>query len=215
MSPFKDILYIMLLAQGKVVTLIRPRRHSIHPAGSLSPYKVDNCWSRLRLDIHILLNTVHSPSIANSPASSSWIPICLPKFNPSGFVNAYVSFLRNDDIHEAQAGEHVSGAEDATDSRSPNSPRHNMKFFHTSDQRRITLLCISGGGDLDTVRTWCDTVTQVQFISFSIRTESHRFTLTATRKRQHLSWHCWCLWFWTNGVFCLRSGHSRTATFRL
>ncbi|KAF8231695.1 DUF254-domain-containing protein [Tricholoma matsutake] len=139
-SKIKDILYIVLLAQGRVVTLIRPRKHSIHPA-----------------DIHILLNTVHSPSIANSPASSSWIPICLPKFNPSGFVNAYVSFLRKDDVGEAQARERVLVAEAAT-SRSPST---NMKFSRTSsDQRRITLLCISGGGDLDIIRAWCDTVAQ-------------------------------------------------------
>jgi len=32
--PFaKDILYVMLVAGGRIVTLIRPRKHSIHPAG--------------------------------------------------------------------------------------------------------------------------------------------------------------------------------------
>ncbi|KAF8967063.1 vacuolar fusion protein MON1 [Flammula alnicola] len=76
----KDMLYIIMIANNRVVTLIRPRKHSIHPA-----------------DLHIILNTLHSPSIYNSPANASWIPVCLPKFNPAGFVNAYITFLRKDD----------------------------------------------------------------------------------------------------------------------
>lgn len=29
----QDVLYVLLIAQGRVVTLLRPRKHSIHPAG--------------------------------------------------------------------------------------------------------------------------------------------------------------------------------------
>jgi len=74
-SKIKDILYVVLLADDKVITLGRPKKHSIHPA-----------------DLHILLNTVSSQSIFSNPAS--WIPICLPKFNPSGFLHAYVTYVR-------------------------------------------------------------------------------------------------------------------------
>ena len=85
------MLYIILIANNRVVTLIRPKKHSIHPAGR------SNCISLVILahlyfsDLHIILNTIHSPSIYNSPANASWIPVCLPKFNPSGFVNAYIT----------------------------------------------------------------------------------------------------------------------------
>ncbi|KAF7365043.1 Helicase with zinc finger domain 2 [Mycena venus] len=51
-------------------------------------------------DIHTLLNTIHVPSTLNSPASASWIPVCLPK--SSGFVNAYISFPQKDDGLEAE-----------------------------------------------------------------------------------------------------------------
>ncbi|KAJ7600833.1 trafficking protein Mon1-domain-containing protein [Mycena floridula] len=78
-TKMKDVLYVILVGRGRVITLIRPKKHSIHPS-----------------DVHILLNTIHSPSIVNSPASSSWIPVCLPKFKPEGFVNAYISFMRKD-----------------------------------------------------------------------------------------------------------------------
>lgn len=29
----QDILYVILIAQGKVITLVRPKKHSIHPSG--------------------------------------------------------------------------------------------------------------------------------------------------------------------------------------
>ena len=76
------------------------------------------------VDLHILINTIHSPSIINSSAAASWLPICLPKFNPSAFVNAYVSFLRRGDDHREPAtppiGVSAPGA--ATRPQSPTTP---------------------------------------------------------------------------------------------
>ncbi|KAH7341019.1 trafficking protein Mon1-domain-containing protein [Rhizoctonia solani] len=71
----KDVLYVILFSGDKVVTLVRPRKHSIHPS-----------------DLHLLLNTLSAPALRSS-ASASWLPICLPKFNPQGFLYCYVSFL--------------------------------------------------------------------------------------------------------------------------
>ncbi|GAA5881996.1 hypothetical protein JCM1840_002092 [Sporobolomyces johnsonii] len=103
-----DLLYVLLLAHGRLVTLLRPKKHSIHPT-----------------DLHLLLSTIYStsssrslPSSSSSPPLSpdlsdpslptqprrrsspltepgleSWLPICLPRFNPRGFLHAYVSFL--------------------------------------------------------------------------------------------------------------------------
>ncbi|KIJ62584.1 hypothetical protein HYDPIDRAFT_176402 [Hydnomerulius pinastri MD-312] len=142
-TKMKDTLYIILLAQGQVVTLVRPKKHSIHPS-----------------DIHIIVNTVHAPSIFNSPASAQWIPMCLPKFNQAGFVNAYISFLRKPERREAgpspnndpsvsqEASEHAAeGSVDAS------------RQFGASDSG-ICLVCISGGGEFETVRGWCDVVAE-------------------------------------------------------
>ncbi|GJN94002.1 hypothetical protein Rhopal_007065-T1 [Rhodotorula paludigena] len=101
-----DLLYVLLLAKGRLVTLLRPKKHSIHPT-----------------DLHILLSTIYaprtkplppSPSATPSPDSppsapaeprksrpspllepdaESWLPICLPRFNARGFLHAYVSFF--------------------------------------------------------------------------------------------------------------------------
>lgn len=133
-----DLLYVLLLAEGRLVTLLRPKKHSIHPT-----------------DLHLLLETVYAPrrttpaetetetgtgtepgpspagedgdddvdddeaghtggagdrnhpprrsrprprprrrpSPLLEPGAESWFPICLPRFNPRGFLHAYVSFL--------------------------------------------------------------------------------------------------------------------------
>lgn len=74
----RELLYVVLLAGGRIVTLIRPRKHSVHPA-----------------DMHLLINIVHANAALREAGSESWVPICLPKFAPQGFVHAYVSFLGN------------------------------------------------------------------------------------------------------------------------
>jgi hypothetical protein len=32
-AKFKDLLYVLLIAGGRIVTLLRPRRHTVHPSG--------------------------------------------------------------------------------------------------------------------------------------------------------------------------------------
>lgn len=120
----KDILYILLVARDRVVSLVRPKKHSVHPA-----------------DVHIILNTLHSPSIYNSPASSLWIPMCLPKFNSGSFVNACISFLdRSGDTPSSSSGQ-----------SSQSQP----------EETGIALVCVSGGQQtFDTIRHWCDSVVE-------------------------------------------------------
>uniref|UniRef100_V5ETG2 Vacuolar fusion protein MON1 n=2 Tax=Kalmanozyma brasiliensis (strain GHG001) TaxID=1365824 RepID=V5ETG2_KALBG len=76
----KDLLYILLVANGRIVTLLRPRKHSVHP-----------------IDLLLLTNTVMgSRSIKRSGGSEEaeiWMPFSMPKFAPQGFVHAYVKFL--------------------------------------------------------------------------------------------------------------------------
>ncbi|GAA94554.1 hypothetical protein E5Q_01206 [Mixia osmundae IAM 14324] len=72
----KDLLYAIVLAGGRVVTLIRPKGQHVHPA-----------------DLHVLLNTINSSTSLTIPGSESWLPICLPRYNSSGFLHAYISFI--------------------------------------------------------------------------------------------------------------------------
>ncbi|MCO5610074.1 hypothetical protein L7F22_064309 [Adiantum nelumboides] len=72
----KDVLYAMLLSGQRIVTLARPKRHNVHPA-----------------DCHLLVNTVYATKAMRESGTESWIPICLPKFAPQGFVHAHVTFI--------------------------------------------------------------------------------------------------------------------------
>lgn len=130
--------------------------------------------------MHILLNTIHSPSILNSPASASWIPVCLPKFNPSGFVNAYISFprkleeekaqgeRREQDAAEAETPTRDSASHESGDASGPfDSEAVDQQQSFLTAESGIALVCISGGGEFEAVRVWCDTVTKVKSLRSS------------------------------------------------
>ncbi|KAJ9109166.1 hypothetical protein QFC21_000495 [Naganishia friedmannii] len=72
-TKISNLLYVLLVVDNKIVTLLRPRKHSIHPT-----------------DLHLLLNVLSSSPALR--ASETWLPICLPKFNPDGFVYAFISY---------------------------------------------------------------------------------------------------------------------------
>lgn len=82
--------------------------------------------------------------------------MCLPKFNPTGFVNAYVAFLRKPEHNEVDASNTDSGGLDDRQGH-PADPSQQTGQLDAG----IGLVCVSGGGEFETVRGWCDTVTEV------------------------------------------------------
>lgn len=76
----QNVLYSLLVSGSTLITLLRPKSHSIHPT-----------------DLHILLNTLSASSSLRAPGSESWLPICLPKFNAKGFVYAFISYFAPDE----------------------------------------------------------------------------------------------------------------------
>jgi vacuolar fusion protein MON1 len=111
------------------------------------------------------MNTIHSPSIFNSPAASSWIPFCLPKFNAGGFVNAYITFIRKDNnVHLSDVT--ASPAHDDRDStkslESTQTKENSQSETQVGlDESGIAFVCISGSGEFDAIRGWCDSVINV------------------------------------------------------
>ncbi|PPR07114.1 hypothetical protein CVT24_010950 [Panaeolus cyanescens] len=106
-------------------------------------------------DLHIVLNTIHAPSVVNSLASASWIPICLPKFNPSNFVNACIKFLRRDG-ESVESGRLHEGASDDTDS---DAGKQASEAFNDS---KVALVLISTGNDFDLIREWSESAKLIQ-----------------------------------------------------
>ncbi|KAK2465184.1 hypothetical protein APHAL10511_002538 [Amanita phalloides] len=143
----KDILYVILVVCDQVVALIRPKRHSIHPA-----------------DVHIILNTIRSQSICNSPAPASWIPICLPKYNAQSFVHAYISFLRrqedtrsSDRLPTPVPGPSVPEGTTGFKFDIDDSPVAGEEVFQSPG---VILVCITTGVDMDVIRSWSNGATQ-------------------------------------------------------
>ncbi|KAM6494152.1 Trafficking protein Mon1 domain containing protein [Amanita muscaria] len=143
-SRTKDILYVILVVCDQVVALIRPKKHSIHPA-----------------DIHIILNTIHSPSISNSPASASWIPICLPKCNPQNFAHAYISFLcRQEDRVPLNPPTAIISESDVSDNVADPLPGPSNSKIGDVQSPNVVLVCISTGADMDIIQSWSNSCSQ-------------------------------------------------------
>lgn len=71
-----DLLYGLIVAGGRLVSVIRPRKHSLHPS-----------------DLLLIFNMLFQSGGVHASGGESWIPLCLPGFNKSGYLHMYVSFL--------------------------------------------------------------------------------------------------------------------------
>ncbi|KAJ1735860.1 Vacuolar fusion protein mon1 [Coemansia biformis] len=69
----KSLLYAMVVSDMKLVTLLRPRKHSLHPS-----------------DLHLLFSMVASRVFASG---EHWTPVCFPRFNDQGFLHVYISYI--------------------------------------------------------------------------------------------------------------------------
>ncbi|KAI9206828.1 MON1-like protein A-like protein [Polychytrium aggregatum] len=76
----QSLLFGAMFAGDRLVTLIRPKRHTLHPT-----------------DIRLITNMVTSSTSFQSV--ESWTPICLPHFHSRGFLHAYVSFIGSSELY--------------------------------------------------------------------------------------------------------------------
>ncbi|KAK9479484.1 trafficking protein Mon1-domain-containing protein [Lipomyces japonicus] len=71
-----SLLYGLLIADGRLVSVIRPKQHSLHPP-----------------DLQVIFSMLfHTNTFQDG--REHWIPLCLPKFNNKGFLHAYIVFFR-------------------------------------------------------------------------------------------------------------------------
>jgi hypothetical protein len=76
----KSLLYGLIVAGGRLVSVIRPRTHSLHPS-----------------DLQLIFNMLFEAGGVKAGGGENWIPMCLPGFNNNGYLYMYVSFV---DVHE-------------------------------------------------------------------------------------------------------------------
>ncbi|KAI9732793.1 MAG: Vacuolar fusion protein mon1 [Cirrosporium novae-zelandiae] len=98
-----SLLYGLIVAGGRLVSVIRPKRHSLHPG-----------------DLQLIFNMLFEADGVKAAGGENWIPLCLPGFNNQGFLYMYVSFIDlSEDSTAAQQqstpnsiGRSASGKED-------------------------------------------------------------------------------------------------------
>lgn len=149
---------------------MRPKKHSIHPAGNVGRIQSAMSYLWSSLDLHVLMNTAHSPSIVNSAASASWLPLCLPKYNPCGFVHVFVTFLQSESYSDsgASAPESKSKSRISPSSDPPSetlaqgdSSKAELSNRDTISVPDVGLICVTANGDFESIRAWCSVVTGV------------------------------------------------------
>lgn len=74
------LLYGLVVAGGRLVSVARPKKHSLHPG-----------------DLQLIFNMIFEADGVKAGGGENWIPICLPAFNNRGYLYMYVSFL---DLHD-------------------------------------------------------------------------------------------------------------------
>ena len=92
-----SLLYGLIVAGGRLASVIRPRRHSLHPG-----------------DLQLIFNMLFEADGIKAGGGENWIPLCLPGFNKNGYLYMYVSFVKPEDKQTAAAfnGPEPSGAKD-------------------------------------------------------------------------------------------------------
>ncbi|CAL4200053.1 unnamed protein product, partial [Meganyctiphanes norvegica] len=76
-AKIKNLVFGLIIVRNQLVSLVRMKKFLLHPA-----------------DLHLLFNLVHSTESLKS--SENWMPICLPKFDPNGYLYGHVSYLSDD-----------------------------------------------------------------------------------------------------------------------
>lgn len=71
-----NLLYGLVVAGGRLVSVLRPKKHSLHPG-----------------DLQLIFNMLFEAEGVRAGGGENWIPVCLPGFNNTGYLYMYVSFL--------------------------------------------------------------------------------------------------------------------------
>ena len=79
-SKCDTLLYGLVVAGGRLVSVIRPRSHSLHPG-----------------DLQLIFNMLFEAGGVKAGGGENWIPMCLPGFNKNGYLYMYVSFINAQD----------------------------------------------------------------------------------------------------------------------
>lgn len=84
-SKVDSLLYGLIVTGGRLVSVIRPKKHSLHPS-----------------DLQLVFNMLFEAGAVKNGGGENWIPICLPGFNSRGYLHMYVGFLGLEEGNEEE-----------------------------------------------------------------------------------------------------------------
>ena len=93
----ETLLYGLVVASGRLVSVVRPRKHSLHPS-----------------DLQLIFNMLFEARGVKAGGGENWIPLCLPGFNKNGYLYMYVSFVSayEDEAEEGREVQNETGKPD-------------------------------------------------------------------------------------------------------
>ncbi|KAH7401482.1 trafficking protein Mon1-domain-containing protein [Pyrenochaeta sp. MPI-SDFR-AT-0127] len=132
----ENLLYGLIVASGKLVSVVRPKKHSLHPG-----------------DLHLIFNMLFEAGSVKAGGGENWIPLCLPGFNNTGYLYMYVSFLNLDHPTE-QIQERPRTSEGADDEVAVLLiSAEKESFFELRGMRDDLVENLQRNGSIDALRT--------------------------------------------------------------
>ncbi|EKD19224.1 Vacuolar fusion protein mon-1 [Drepanopeziza brunnea f. sp. 'multigermtubi' MB_m1] len=137
----EKLLYGMVVAGGRLVSVIRPKRHSLHPS-----------------DLQLIFNMLFEAGSVKAGGGENWIPVCLPGFNNRGYLYMYVSFLSALDEKGTASEERPSITSTSSSSREDEIAvllisADKESFFELKQMRDDVVAQLYSNGSMEIIRT--------------------------------------------------------------
>ena len=118
------LLYGLIVAGGKLVSVIRPRKHSLHPS-----------------DLQLIFNMLFESGGIRAGGGENWVPLCLPAFNNRGYLYMYVSFF--DSVDTAAESQETNNPPSSSQDGGPPPPQPQPPKPIPSPDEEIAIILIS------------------------------------------------------------------------
>ena len=131
-----SLLYGLVVAGGRLVSVLRPKKHSLHPG-----------------DLQLIFNMLFEAEGVRAGGGESWIPLCLPGFNNTGYLYMFVSFVQNSHSSPQSATNPSNSAENGKDDIAIIFISANKEaFFELRKMRDDLVEQLEKNGGMDVIR---------------------------------------------------------------
>ncbi|KAJ8607578.1 hypothetical protein MRB53_040209 [Persea americana] len=135
-SRSPNLVYGLIAAAGRLVSVVRPKKHSLHPG-----------------DLHLIFNMLFEAGSVKANGGENWIPLCLPGFNNTGYVYMYVSFLNTYEQPDQDASARRPSSADDDQLAVVLISASKDCFFELRDMRNELVIQLQKNGSMAIIRT--------------------------------------------------------------